>query len=109
MEFEKDTKECKGIKFSLKRDGKEVARATLYVMSNDLHDEPFGLLEDVMVDEELRGQGIGTAIVKKIVEEAKEQNCYKLVATSRHSREKVHELYERLGFKNHGLEFRMDF
>lgn len=109
MEFEKDTKECKGIKFSLKRDGKEVARATLYVMSNDLHDEPFGLLEDVMVDEELRGQGIGTAIVKKIAEEAKEQNCYKLVATSRHSREKVHELYERLGFKNHGLEFRMDF
>lgn len=109
MEFKKEIKECKGIKLYLEKDGKEIARATLYVLSNDLHEEPFGLLEDVMVDEELRGQGIGTEIVKKIIEEAKNQKCYKLVATSRHSREKVHELYERLGFKNHGLEFRMDF
>lgn len=109
MEFKKTDKECKGIKFSLDRDGKEIARGTLFVLNNDLHQEPFGFLEDVMVDEELRGQGIGTELVKKIIEEAKKQNCYKLIATSRHSREKVHELYERLGFKNHGLEFRMDF
>jgi GNAT superfamily N-acetyltransferase len=109
MEFKKENKECKGIKLFAEKDGKEIARATLYVMSNDLHEEPFGLMEDVLVSEELRGQGIGTELVKKIIEEAKEQNCYKLVATSRHSREKVHVLYERLGFKNHGLEFRMDF
>lgn len=109
MEFKKELKKCEGIKFYAEKDGKEIARATLYVMSNDLHNEPFGLLEDVFVDETLRGQGIGTELVKKIIEEAKNQKCYKLVATSRHSREKVHELYERLGFKNHGLEFRMDF
>jgi len=35
--------------------------------------------------------------------------CYKLIATSRTSRPKVHELYQRLGFENHGVEFRMNF
>lgn len=109
MEFKQDIKECKGIKFYAEENGKEIARATLYVMTNDLHEEPFGLMEDVLVSEELRGQGIGTKLVKRIIEEAKNQNCYKLIATSRHSREKVHELYERLGFENHGLEFRIDF
>ncbi len=86
MEFKKTLKECKGIKLSLEKDSKEIARATLYVMSNDLHNEPFGLLEDVMVDEELRGQGIGTELVKSIIEEAKKENCYKVIATSRHAR-----------------------
>lgn len=35
--------------------------------------------------------------------------CYKLIATSRTSRPKVHELYHRLGFTQHGVEFRIDF
>lgn len=109
MKTKREIKECKGIKISMEENGKEVARATLYLMSNDLHPEPFGLMEDVFVDEELRGQGIGSELVNQIIEEARKENCYKLVATSRHSREKVHELYEKLGFKNHGIEFRMDF
>ena len=98
-----------GIKFSIEREGREVARAFLYMMHNDLHEEPFGLLEDVFVLEDFRGQGLGTQIVQKIIESAKKHNCYKLIATSRHPRIKVHALYEKIGFKNHGLEFRMNF
>ena len=40
---------------------------------------------------------------------AREAGCYKLIATSRTSRPKVHELYQRLGFESHGVEFRMNF
>jgi GNAT superfamily N-acetyltransferase len=109
MEIKEEKKQCEGIKFYIEKDGKEIGRATLYLMTNDLHDEPFGLLEDVLIDESLRGQGMGTTLVKKVIEEAKNQKCYKLIATSRHSRERVHKLYESLGFKDHGLEFRMDF
>ncbi|MEO0537352.1 MAG: hypothetical protein AAF215_26285 [Cyanobacteria bacterium P01_A01_bin.123] len=36
-------------------------------------------------------------------------NCYKLIATSRTSRPKVHDLYQRLGFTQQGFEFRIDF
>jgi len=65
-------------------------------------------LEDVFVDENLRGRGLGMQIINAIIKEAKRNKCYKIVATSRHSRPKVHRLYEKLGFKNHGIEFRMD-
>jgi len=97
-----------GVKLFIEQDGREVARAFLYVLKNGLHAEPFGLLEDVFVEENLRGQGIGTELVKKIIEAAKKNHCYKLIATSRRERPKVHALYEQLGFKNYGMEFRME-
>jgi GNAT superfamily N-acetyltransferase len=109
MDIEKSAARCRGIHFSIKRDGKDAARAYLFVMWNSLHDTPFGLLEDVFVDESLRGQRLGTEIVNAVIAEAKAQGCCKLVATSRYSRPKVHALYERLGFKDHGKEFRIDF
>jgi GNAT superfamily N-acetyltransferase len=65
-------------------------------------------LEDVYVDEAVRGSGLGTEIVNAVIVEAKNHGCYKLVATSRYARPKVHELYMRLGFKDHGKEFRID-
>jgi GNAT superfamily N-acetyltransferase len=100
---------CSGIKFSVKEDGKEVGRAFLYLIYNDLHKEPFGFIEDVFVDENCRGQGIGTDLVKRVLEEAQKQSCYKVICTSRYGKEKVHELYTKLGFKNHGIEFRIDY
>lgn len=78
-------------------------------MTNDLHEAPFGLLEDVYVEESQRGNGLGSALVVEVIAAAREAGCYKLVATSRTSRPKVHELYERLGFEAHGVEFRIDF
>jgi len=100
---------AEGVRFAIVENGKELGRATLFLMSNDLHDTPFGLLEDVFVEEQYRGQGIGTKLVQQVIEEAKRRQCYKLLATSRYARPKVHELYERLGFEDHGKEFRMEF
>ncbi len=100
---------AQGIKFSIEKDNKEIARAYLYLMKNDLHNQPFGLMEDVFIDESLRGKGYGTKIVKELIKQAKKQNCYKLIATSRYSRDKVHKLYKELGFEDWGREFRMDF
>jgi len=96
-------------RFSISNEnGEEVARARLHIIENDLHFEPYGLLEDVFVNEEARGQGHATTLVKEIIAKAKNLHCYKLVATSRTGRPKVHELYERLGFATHGIEFRME-
>lgn len=89
--------------------GKVVGRAYLYVMTNGLHDRPFGFMEDVFVEPERRGDGTGTALVGRVIAEAKKRGCYKLVAGSRHERDRVHALYLKLGFKDHGKEFRIDF
>ena len=98
-----------GVKFTSILKGKVVGRAYLYVMTNDLHTRPFGLMEDVFVEPDHRGSEIGTALVKRVVSEAKRRCCYKLIATSRHARDRVHVLYDRLGFTDHGKEFRIDF
>ena len=98
-----------GMKITKALKGKVIGRAHLYVMTNDLHERPFGLMEDVFVDPDHRGSEIGTALVKCVVAEAKRRRCYKLIATSRHARNGVHALYNRLGFKDHGREFRIDF
>src|SRR5947209_14176880 len=109
MRAERTFARCEGVRLSINQDGKEAARAYLFLMWNCLNEAPFGLLEDVYVDETVRGSGLGTEIVSAVVAEAKERGCYKLVATSRYARPRVHELYARLGFKDHGKEFRIDF
>jgi len=109
MQIEKKTTQAEGIKFSVFKEDKEIARASLYMIKNDLHKTPYGLLEDVFVDETQRGHGIATDLVNAIIEEAKKQKCYKLICTSKNSKPKVHELYLKLGFKDIGKEFRMDF
>ena len=109
MKIKKKVIEGKGIRFSVVINNKEAGKAFLYILFNDLHKKPFGFLEDVYIDENLRGRGIGTQLLNEIIEEAKKNECYKIVATSRHSRPKVHKLYKRLSFKNQGIEFRLDF
>jgi GNAT superfamily N-acetyltransferase len=95
-------------KLEVIKENKVIGRAYLYLITNDLHPSPYGLLEDVFIEEEYRGQGIGKELVKKVIEMAKQLGCYKLIATSRFDREKVHKFYEELGFKRYGYEFRID-
>ncbi len=110
MEIKKEIKkDCFAVKITAEEGGESAGRAFLYVIFNDLHKEPYGLLEDVFVEEKYRGSGLGTRLVKEIIEEAKARGCYKLIASSRQSRDKIHQWYEVLGFKDYGLEFRMDF
>lgn len=108
QQIEKQNKQTKAIRIIAKDKDKEIGRAWLYLISNDLHKEPYGLLEDVFVEENYRSHGIGSKLVNAIIEEAKERGCYKLIGCSRNSRPKVHKLYEDLGFAKHGVEFRMN-
>ncbi len=99
-----------GVRFSIEEDGEEIGRAYLYKLKNDLHDKPFGLLEDVFVHPKYRGGGTAKKLLEAVLLEA-ERTCYKLIATSRNdgTRGAVHEWYIRLGFVNYGTEFRINF
>ncbi|PIR78582.1 MAG: GNAT family N-acetyltransferase [Candidatus Magasanikbacteria bacterium CG10_big_fil_rev_8_21_14_0_10_36_16] len=105
----KEINNVKALKYFIKKDGKEVGRAYVYIIKNDLHEDPYGLLEDLFVDENERGNGIGTELLKQVIAGAKEMGCYKLVGTSRKSRENIHEWYKKNGFEDYGLEFRITF
>lgn len=107
MEIRKETRQS-AIRFSAIENGEELGAMYLYLIRNDSHKEPYALLEDLLVKEEHRKKGIGTALVKEAIAEAKRLGCYKILATSRMERENVHRLYEKLGMRRYGYEFRMD-
>lgn len=103
-----EEKQTTSLRFFLEKDGRVVGSIFLYILKNNLHDEPYGYMEDLVVDEAHRGKGLGTELITAVIDEAKRRGCYKLVGTSRHTRPGVHAWYEKLGFKNYGVEFRMD-
>lgn len=55
-------------------------------------------IEDVVVDEAGRGQGVGDALTRAMVERARELGCRTVDLTSRPSREAANHMYQRAGF-----------
>ncbi len=56
-------------------------------------------IEDVVVDEDARGQGAGQALVEAAIAKAQEVGSVTVDLTSRPSREAANRLYVRCGFK----------
>ncbi len=57
------------------------------------------VIEDVVVDEEFRGQGVGWALNEAALKLALEAGAANVELTSRPSREAANNLYRRLGFE----------
>ncbi len=56
-------------------------------------------IEDVVVDEAARGQGVGEALTLAAVELARNAGARSVELTSRPTREAANRLYRRLGFE----------
>jgi GNAT superfamily N-acetyltransferase len=97
-----------GIKHSALQNLKEIGRERLFFINNDLHLEPFAYIEDVFVSEQQRGRGIGTRLLGQLIHDAQSVGCYKVIACSRFENLNVHDFYEKMGFKKHGYEFRLE-
>jgi ribosomal protein S18 acetylase RimI-like enzyme len=55
-------------------------------------------IEDVIVDESARGQGVGQALTQAMLDHARTLGCATVDLTSRPSREAANHLYKKLGF-----------
>jgi ribosomal protein S18 acetylase RimI-like enzyme len=55
-------------------------------------------VEDVIVDESARGQGVGEGLTQAMVDAARERGCTTIELTSRPTREAANRLYQRMGF-----------
>ena len=82
-----------------------VARADddsiIAVLSLTVYRVPTGIrsiIEDVIVDESARGQGIGEALTRQALEVAKEAGAAHVTLTSNPRREAANRLYQRMGF-----------
>jgi GNAT superfamily N-acetyltransferase len=89
--------------------GVVVGTAALIIVPNLSHaGRPYAVVEDVVVDDSRRGRGAGEALMRRVIELAREAGCYKLVLTSDRRRTDAHRFYQRLGFTASHLGFRMD-
>ncbi|MDI9861324.1 GNAT family N-acetyltransferase [Flectobacillus roseus] len=78
----------------------------LLIMDNLAHrGTPSGIVEDVAVQENLQGKGIGRQMMKYAMQVCSEAGCYKLVLSSNQKRVEAHAFYESLGFDKHGFSF----
>jgi ribosomal protein S18 acetylase RimI-like enzyme len=87
-----------GVRLLVARVDGEIAGALTLVM----FPIPTGLrawIEDVVVDEAARGQGVGAALTAEAVRLARADGARTVDLTSRPSRQAANRLYERLGFR----------
>ncbi len=55
-------------------------------------------IENVLVSPEQRGRGIGEAMMRWAIDEARRRGCFRVQLTSNRRRTRAHAFYERLGF-----------
>ena len=82
--------------------------AFLFYIPIPAHGQPYTLLEGLVVDQDHRKHGLGTALFEKAEELARHRNCYKIIFTTGVDRPEAQKFYEKLGFKKWGVEFRKD-
>ena len=79
-----------------KLDGAIVGTLTLVIFN--IHTGIRAWIEDVVVDGDARGNGVGEALNLFAIEEARKRGAVTVDLTSRPSREAANRLYQRLGF-----------
>ena len=86
--------------------GQIIGSITLLVEQKFIHNGgKVGHIEDVVTRKEYSGKGIGSALVQKCIEAAKEKKCYKVVLDC--SLDNI-AFYEKAGFQKHEVSMRYD-
>jgi GNAT superfamily N-acetyltransferase len=85
--------------FLLERDGAVVATTYLNVIPNITRDaSPYAVIENVVVDERLRGTGLGKEIMRATLDAAWSAGCYKAMLMTGSKRPSTLGFYRACGF-----------
>lgn len=85
--------------FVVEVDGAVRATALLTICLDAMYGfVPYGVIENVIVEEAVRGTGIGRALLGAVEEQARAARCTKLMLLSAVSRVAAHRFFSRLGF-----------
>jgi GNAT superfamily N-acetyltransferase len=82
-----------------------VGFCSLTVKSNLWMQGSLGNVDEMIVEENYRGQGIGKKLMSRIMEIAIEKNCKQLELESSFHREEAHHFYTELGFEKRAFLF----
>jgi GNAT superfamily N-acetyltransferase len=88
--------------------GTVVGTADMVVVENLTHGgRPWVIVENVVVDEAHRGEGVGKALMAEVVDEARRRDCFKVQLLSLEHRLGAHAFYRSLGFGTMAQGFRL--
>jgi GNAT superfamily N-acetyltransferase len=93
--------------FLLEQDGRQVG-AIGWRIVNDLASGRSLYVDDLVVDESIRSQGHGHALIEFAREKAKAEGCNAIRLSSNLQRIRAHAFYEREGFDRRGYSFFAD-
>ncbi|MNW43199.1 Predicted N-acetyltransferase YhbS [Fontibacillus panacisegetis] len=84
----------------------ELVGSVMGIICQDIVGEcrPFMVIENVIVSNHIRRQGIGKKLMAKIEIIARDRNCYYIIFVSGGQRKEAHAFYEKLGFKDEKVE-----
>jgi GNAT superfamily N-acetyltransferase len=89
--------------------GEVVGTLVVAVLPNLAHGgAPYAVVENVVVDEEHRGEGIGRALMREALARAREAGAYKLTLSTNAQRKEAHEFYRALGMKETHAGFEVE-
>jgi glucosamine-phosphate N-acetyltransferase len=84
--------------------GQIIGSITLLVEQKFIHDGgKVGHIEDVVTRKEFSGKGVGSALVQKCIDVAKDEKCYKVILDCSDNNVPF---YEKAGFKKHEVSMR---
>jgi GNAT superfamily N-acetyltransferase len=92
------------------RGGQAIGTATLLIMPNLTYEcAPTGFVEAVVVADGHRRMGVATAIMRRVLDDARLAGCNKiqLLSHKRHATDGAHRLYAALGFEPEAEGFRL--
>jgi glucosamine-phosphate N-acetyltransferase len=97
----------KGIRtFVALMDNRIVGTASLLVEEKFIHEGGrSGHIEDVAVHKDFQKHGVGAALVRHVIEQARAAKCYKVILNCS---EGTAAFYEKLGFRRHDIGMRLD-
>jgi GNAT superfamily N-acetyltransferase len=82
--------------------GADVVATALLVICRDVMyggDQPFAVIENVIVDPGARGAGVGAALMAHLAAECRARRCTKIMLLSGASRAEAHRFFERCGYR----------
>jgi predicted N-acetyltransferase YhbS len=91
-------------------EGKVIGSVVLLIVPNlSHHASPWAVVENLIVTQKQRRQGIGRQLMNDAIARARDAGCYEIQLSSNKIRYEAHQFYESLGFEASALGFRRYF
>jgi phosphoglycolate phosphatase len=100
--FEKINSDESYILVGAKDENNKIVGTVMGIICYELNSDcrPFMVIENIVVSNECKGQGVGRKLMTFIEDEARKRNCSLTMLVSGYQRKEAHLFYEKLGYGN---------